>query len=92
VNTAICLSVTFDHIMNCCFHCITDTLSSRVPLAKRPAAEQAQTYEEVHRHKQDFLIVHAAVMPTSVLPAPHGSTMIPERARPLPNILLRLVS
>lgn len=26
-------------------------------------------------------MVQAAVMPTSVLPAPQGSTMIPERAR-----------
>jgi hypothetical protein len=33
-----------------------------------------------------FLIVHAAVIPTSVFPAPQGSTMIPDRARPLPNI------
>lgn len=38
-------------------------------------------YEEVHRTRQLFLTVHAAVMPTSVLPAPQGSTMIPERAR-----------
>eukprot|EP00965_Chrysotila_dentata_P207594 6184216-Pleurochrysis_carterae.AAC.1 len=30
--------------------------------------------------------VHAAMMPTSVLPAPHGSTMMPERARWLPNM------
>lgn len=30
---------------------------------------------------QDFLIVQAAVMPTRVLPAPHGRTMIPDRAR-----------
>ena len=27
------------------------------------------------------MIVHAAVIPTSVFPAPHGSTIIPERAR-----------
>lgn len=38
-------------------------------------------YEDVHRTKQDFLIVHAAVIPTSVFPAPQGSTMIPDRAR-----------
>jgi len=25
--------------------------------------------------------VHAAVIPTNVLPAPHGSTMMPDRAR-----------
>jgi hypothetical protein len=36
--------------------------------------------------------VTQAEMPTSVLPAPHGSTIMPERARPLPNILLRLFS
>ena len=35
----------------------------------------------MHSTRQDFLIVHAAVMPTSVFPAPHGSTIIPERAR-----------
>mmetsp|Transcript_20794 Transcript_20794/g.79745 ORF Transcript_20794/g.79745 Transcript_20794/m.79745 type:complete len:364 (+) Transcript_20794:1615-2706(+) len=36
-----------------------------------------------------FLIVAAAAMPTSVLPAPHGRTIMPDRARPLPNILAR---
>jgi hypothetical protein len=40
-----------------------------------------KTYEEVHSTKQDFLIVQAAVMPTSVFPAPHGKTIMPERAR-----------
>ena len=39
------------------------------------------TYEDVHNTRQDFLIVHAAVMPTRVLPAPQGSTMIPDLAR-----------
>lgn len=29
-----------------------------------------------------FLTVEAAAMPTSVLPAPQGNTMMPERARP----------
>ena len=33
--------------------------------------------------------VEAAVTPVSVLPAPHGRTMIPDRARPLPNIFRR---
>lgn len=28
-----------------------------------------------------FFIVQAAVTPTSVFPAPHGNTIIPERAR-----------
>ena len=36
---------------------------------------------EVHRTIQDFRIVHAAVIPTKVLPAPQGSTIIPDRAR-----------
>ena len=39
------------------------------------------TYEEVQSTRQDFLIVQAAVMPTRVLPAPHGNTIMPERAR-----------
>jgi len=39
------------------------------------------TYEDVHKTRQDFLIVHAAVIPTNVLPAPHGSTIMPDRAR-----------
>lgn len=43
--------------------------------------EGKNTYDEVHSTRQDFLIVQAAVMPTSVLPAPHGKTMMPERAR-----------
>ncbi len=45
--------------------------------------------EEVHKTITDFLIVHAAVIPTKVLPAPHGKTIIPDLARPLPNILLK---
>lgn len=40
-----------------------------------------ETHEDVQRHKHDFLMVHAAVIPTRVLPAPHGSTIMPERAR-----------
>lgn len=39
------------------------------------------TYEEVQSTRQDFFIVHAAVIPTNVLPAPQGRTMIPDRAR-----------
>ena len=68
--------------MNCCRHCITDTL--QVPQSMQPG-ESGQavrpTYEEVHKTRQDFLIVQAAVMPTSVLPAPQGKTIIPDRAR-----------
>lgn len=37
--------------------------------------------DDVHKTRHDFLIVHAAVMPTRVLPAPQGRTIIPERAR-----------
>ena len=44
--------------------------------------------DELHNTRHERLIVHAATMPTSVLPAPHGSTMIPERARWLENIRL----
>lgn len=107
VKTAICLSVTFDHCINCCRHCITDTLDTAV--SHGHDSDGHGTYEEVQRTRHDFLIVQAAVMPTSVLPAPQGSTIIPDRARlqyasarrvrtvcyrtyPLPNILLRLVS
>lgn len=36
---------------------------------------------EVQRTMQDLRMVVAAVMPTSVLPAPQGRTMIPDRAR-----------
>jgi len=36
--------------------------------------------------------VQAAVTPTKVLPAPQGSTMTPDLARPLPNIFLKLFS
>ena len=41
----------------------------------------ASTYEEVQSTRHDFLIVQAAVMPTSVFPAPQGNTIIPDRAR-----------
>jgi hypothetical protein len=41
----------------------------------------SSTYEEVHRTRQDFLIVQAAVIPTNVFPAPQGNTMMPDRAR-----------
>lgn len=34
--------------------------------------------EEVHRHRQDLRMRAAAATPTSDLPAPHGSTMMPE--------------
>jgi hypothetical protein len=50
-------------------------------------ADNKYAYEEVHNTKQLFLMVHAAVIPTRVLPAPHGSTMIPERARLSVNLL-----
>lgn len=40
-----------------------------------------RAHEDVHSTRHDFLIVQAAVMPTRVLPAPHGSTIIPDLAR-----------
>ncbi|KAH3688563.1 hypothetical protein WICPIJ_000444 [Wickerhamomyces pijperi] len=43
--------------------------------------------EDVQSTMTDFLMVQAAVIPTRVLPAPQGNTMIPDLARPLPNIL-----
>lgn len=39
------------------------------------------THAEVHSTNTLFLIVHAAVIPTNVLPAPHGKTIIPDLAR-----------
>jgi len=36
---------------------------------------------DVHMTKQHFFMVQAAVTPTKALPAPHGRTMIPDRAR-----------
>jgi hypothetical protein len=39
------------------------------------------TNDDVQRTRHDFLIVQAAVIPTKVLPAPQGSTMIPDLAR-----------
>ena len=36
--------------------------------------------------------VQQAVTPTRLFPAPHGSTITPDRARPLPNIFRRLFS
>ena len=63
------------------------------PLHHRHTADQRQsdkpnchgnrhvTHEDVHNTRQDFLIVHAAVIPTRVFPAPQGRTMMPDRAR-----------
>ena len=78
VKTAICRSVTFDHCMNCCFHCMTETLKYT---QRKKDKDIYNAYDDVHKTRHDFLIVHAAVMPTSVFPAPQGKTMIPERAR-----------
>lgn len=41
----------------------------------------------MHITMVDRFIVEAAVTPVSDLPAPHGNTMMPDRALPLPNIL-----
>jgi len=40
-----------------------------------------KTHAEVHNTMVLFLIVQQAVIPTNVLPAPQGSTMMPDRAR-----------
>jgi hypothetical protein len=40
----------------------------------------------MHSTMHDLFTVVAAVTPVSDLPAPQGRTMMPERARPLPNI------
>ena len=50
-------------------------------IEKEDLKDYAKTYDDVQSTRHDFLIVQAAVIPTRVLPAPHGNTMIPERAR-----------
>lgn len=57
-----------------------DTLA-RVSTTQRSLETKVVTHPEVARTSVLFLIVHAAVIPTSVLPAPQGNTMMPERAR-----------
>mmetsp|Transcript_1578 Transcript_1578/g.5047 ORF Transcript_1578/g.5047 Transcript_1578/m.5047 type:complete len:249 (-) Transcript_1578:786-1532(-) len=47
---------------------------------------------DVQSTRHGFLTVLAAAMPTRVFPDPQGSTMIPERARPLPNMRCRAFS
>ena len=105
VKSAIWRSAILDQWRNCWRHCITETLQ-RCHLLFRHTF--VATYPEVHKTRQLFLIVHAAVIPTSVFPAPQGNTIIPERARlryavketlkiqvsthPFPNILLKLFS
>jgi hypothetical protein len=85
VKTEICLSWMFEKWRNCCFHCMTETLRTAKDRNESAASvnrrAQKETYAEVQRTSVLFLIVHAAVMPTSVLPAPHGRTMMPLRAR-----------
>ena len=41
----------------------------------------------IQRITEERLIVVIAVTPVKDFPAPHGKTIIPDRARPLPNIL-----
>ena len=53
------------------------------------AAHWSTETEDVQRHSTLLRTRDAAAMPVSDLPAPHGSTMMPLRARPLPNILDR---
>ena len=69
--------------MNCCLHCITETLGREISAVKTPLVSSSAllTHEEVQSTRHDFLIVQAAVIPTSVLPAPQGNTIIPDRAR-----------
>lgn len=59
---------------------MTDTLG-RGRVRGQVIDEILGTYEDVHKTRHDFLIVQAAVIPTNVFPAPHGNTIIPERAR-----------
>ena len=48
--------------------------------------------QEVQITKVLFLMVVVAVIPTNVLPAPHGSTIIPDLALPLENIFDKAIS
>jgi hypothetical protein len=86
VKSEMSLSSTFDHNLNWCFHCSTDTLQTTDVVISRQVKDQngnepSVAYPEVQSTSVLFLIVQAAVMPTSVLPAPHGRMMIPLRAR-----------
>jgi hypothetical protein len=68
--------------MNCDFHCATDTLVwLSLSKAHDDSGPKEFAHDEVQRTRQDFLMVHAAVIPTRVLPAPQGSTIMPDRAR-----------
>ncbi len=85
-----------------CFHMHTDMQTYKhtniqttdVPISRIQDTQTCMHLNtpEVQRTMHLFLIVHAAVTPVRVLPAPHGSTIIPLRARPLPNIFRRLFS
>lgn len=88
VKTAICRSVTFDHSINWDFHWATETLNMHNEYPPRWNCI-ITTHEDVQSTRHDFLIVQAAVIPTRVFPAPHGSTMIPERARLTANVSVR---
>lgn len=57
---------------------MTETLKKVI---RKGTEKGTKTYDDVQSTRHDFLIVQAAVIPTRVLPAPHGNTMIPERAR-----------
>lgn len=46
-----------------------------------PEGREKVSHVEVQRTMVGFLMVQQAVMPTKVLPAPQGKTIIPERAR-----------
>lgn len=55
--------------------------ASCVSYAKGIRLHRTWTHAEVQSTSTLFLMVHAAVMPTRVLPAPQGNTMIPDLAR-----------
>lgn len=85
VKIDICLSLMLVNWINCCFHCWAETLGGGREGGWHAIRERSRqiptTYDEVQSTSTLFLIVHAAVIPTRVLPAPQGSTMIPDRAR-----------
>ena len=85
VNRAIMSSVAVDHILNCARHCY-EIGEFFFQYAEKLTSTATP---DVQRTMQRFLTVVHAVTPTKVLPAPHGRTITPDRARPLPNIFFK---
>ena len=85
VNLAIISSVAVDHILNCARHCY-EIIEFILIVMKTHLDSNTRCTPDVHRTIQRFRTVVQAVTPTKVLPAPHGRTITPDRARPLPNI------